>query len=382
MNTYFILKFLLVITLFSSGYLLSKRFATNSDIKVYYYPYLFAIFPVLLAYTFVEGLRYGRAADYFSYKFAFTGKLDFNFEPLFQIFCEFLSFSGAPYYTGFLICSFFLIFSGTQLTKEFRFASLFLLPLFYLDTIVQSSNLVRMYVAISFQFLAYKFMMKKENIKSILLFVLAGISHYSVIFSFPFIFLFYKLKNPFVNVYLILILFLLAQLFPIGAEVIVNYLFLIEDFSAYSSYIENSDYWILGEGVESQNIVFSIFYYIRLYFVPIYIIWYGYPLIKKYSIFNFHLFYHMYVFAVLILPTALALPTELLTRMVLFFISLKFIVLGLILYNFFKNFYTKNLLTRVITLIIILDIAYSFLKSIFIYNSKLGNLFVWDNLLG
>tara|TARA_B100001027_G_C16193661_1_gene297233 strand:- start:633 stop:905 length:273 start_codon:yes stop_codon:yes gene_type:complete len=90
----------------------------------------------------------------------------------------------------------------------------------------------------------------------------------------------------------------------------------------------------------------------------------------------------MYVFAVLILPTALALPTELLTRMVLFFISLKFIVLGLILYNFFKNFYTKNLLTRVITLIIILDIAYSFLKSIFIYNSKLGNLFVWDNLLG
>ena len=107
MSIYNVLKLLLFISMVLSGYNASKRTANGN----YYYPYWFAVMPVIVSYTLVEGLRYGRAADYFSYLNAFSG-INISFtEPLFLIFSYALNYINAPFY-GFLISSFLLIFSG------------------------------------------------------------------------------------------------------------------------------------------------------------------------------------------------------------------------------------------------------------------------------
>jgi hypothetical protein len=77
------------------------------------------------------------------------------------------------------------------------------------------------------------------------------------------------------------------------------------------------------------------------------------------------------------LPLALSLPTEIIYRLVLFFITFKFIVLGVVLNDFTINFKTYSIISKLFFFYIVLDIAYTIFKLTFQY-SELGIKFVWD----
>ena len=296
MEIYNFLKFFTILALIVSGFMLQKRSIKSSGTTIYFYPFYWSVFPVLIVYSLVEGLRYGRSTDYFSYHDAFIGLRFIDFEPLFGVFVNLLNITNAPFYLGFVICSFILILSGCLLIKEIRFTGLFALPLFYLDTIVQSSNLVRMYFAMSFIFLALKYLMQSKNKKVITFCVLAFLTHYSTLILFPFIYLLNKNHNPFKSKYLIVVLFIVSNVFPIGLEVISENISKFAWMGLYISYLENTNKWILGEGVETIDNIYSIFYYIRFYLTPLCIIWFGYDYIKKYKRYKYGVFYFIWFF--------------------------------------------------------------------------------------
>ena len=181
---FIILKILIVFTTILSGYLLSIK---NTSGK-FLVNYPIAIAPVLLCYTLVEGLRYGRGTDYFTYVGMFGGIREQFIEPLFDYFSRFLNSIGAHFTIGFLLSSLLLIFSGCFLIKRFRFTALFALPLFYLTTIEQSANLVRMYFAFSFIFMALAMLIDHKKRLMYLFLALAFFSHFSTIFLVFFIF--------------------------------------------------------------------------------------------------------------------------------------------------------------------------------------------------
>ncbi|MEC9302825.1 MAG: EpsG family protein [Bacteroidota bacterium] len=381
MLTYNLLKFILVISTIIGGYRLQKKVVKTNGNIVYKYPFLWSVFSVLIVYTFVEGLRYARAADYFTYYNAFTGDKNVFFEPVFLLLTNILAYLNAPFYIGFLTCSFLLIFSGCLLIKEVRFAGLFAIPLFYLDTIGQSSNLVRMYLSLSFVLIALRYLIQKKTYKVIIFLVLAFFSHYSSIILFPFIYLFNKFDYPFKSRYIIMILFFISNAFPIGLEFIAENISKLQGMGIYDDYLENTDIWVLGIGIESLEIDFSVFYYIRLYLIPLFILWFGYKYIRSYKRYKFGLFYNLYVIGILLAPTALTLPTEIFYRLCLFFLSFKFIILSVIFYDLFNNFRKINIFVRTFVLFVLSDSIYLLLKTIFNYSSEFGYLFIWDRII-
>jgi len=378
MVVYILLKFFIILSLVFSGLMLQKRRVSSFGTTYYRYPFYLAVFPVCIVYTIVEGLRYGRAADYFSYHDTFIGLRYIDYEPLFAVFVKLLNIIDAPFYLGFLICSFVLILCGGLLIKEIRFLGLFVLPLFYLDTISQSSNLVRMYVALSLILLALKYLIQNRNNRVIIYLCLAFLTHYSSIILFPFIFLFNKYDNLFKNRYIITILFLILNLSTVGVEFIADRLPSLKIFGLYLNYLDSANVWILGEGIEKVKNDFSVFYYTRSYLTPLCVIWFGHKYIKKYKSYKYGIFYNLYVIGALFMPTALTLPTEVFYRLCLYFLSFKFFVLSFIFYEKFNKLSKFNLLSVAIINIVFLDSIYLLFKTIFVYSSELGNQFVWD----
>lgn len=378
MEIYNFLKFLTILALIVSGFMLQKRSIKPSGTTIYFYPFYWSIFPVLIVYTLVEGLRYGRAADYFSYRDAFIGLKFPDFEPLFAWFVNLLNITNSPFYLGFVICSFMLILSGCLLIKEIRFTGLFALPLFYLDTIAQSSNLVRMYFSMGFIFLALKYLMQNKNNRVIIFLGFAFLTHYSSLVLFPFIYLFNKNQNPFKSRYVIVVLFIISNLFPPSLEFIAENISKFAGTGLYEHYLENTSKWILAQDLETIDNSFSIYYYIRSYLTPLCVIWFGQEYIKKYKRYKYGVFYNLYVVGVLLMPSALTLPTELFYRLCLYFVTFKFIVLSIIFYEFFNKKSKYNFLSRAFILILLFDSIYLLSKTIFNYSIELGNHFIWD----
>lgn len=381
MTIFIILKTVLLFSLFISGFLISKK---NQNLKgEYFYPYHFAIFPSVIVYSCVEGLRYARGADYFSYLNSFVGLVEFNYEPIFNFFVNFISYANFPFYFGFLFCSFFLIISACFLIKEFRYAAFFMLPLFYLDTIVQSTNLVRMYFAFSLVLIAMKFLINDDFKKFFLFFIAAFFSHYSSIVLLPFILFFKKFHNPFKNRYIILLMFFVTNLSTFSQEAISDFVLNISNLGFYDNYLESTNRWILGEGLDYEETQFSVFYYIRFIYVPVFIIWFGYELIDKYKNVKFYIFYHLYCIGTIFLPFALSLPTEMFYRLALYFISFKFLVLAIILYYNLNRFSKLNILVRTLFIFCIFDQSYLLIKTIGVFqlnDSQFLLQFIWDKL--
>jgi hypothetical protein len=229
---YFILKILLILSTFACGKMLAKHKTILGKNK-YHYPFVLSTLLVVIIYTLTEGLRYGRGTDYFGYYNYFL-KGSNGTAPIFDLFTNFHAFANLPFYYGFLFSSFLLIYLGLKLIHHYRFAAFFILPLFYLETIVQSSNLVRMYVSFSFVFMSLNYLIKKNNLKFILFFLVAFLIHYSCIVLLPFILILNLYKNPIPNRLTIIVLFLLFNfIFTIDLDIINS---LINIFSIFNIY--------------------------------------------------------------------------------------------------------------------------------------------------
>jgi hypothetical protein len=372
---FYILRFLLILALFLSGYLLSKK--KSSDYK---FSFNLAIFPILFCYTFIEGLRYNRGTDYISYKQSFISSVKTNYEPIFNFIIYIFNLLNFHYSIYFVLFSFILIYSCCFILNEIRFISLFALPLFFLTTIVQSENLVRMYLSISFLLLGISFLLKNNIYITFLFFILAFFTHYSIGILLPFIYLFNRFENPFKSINILIILYFLAFIFPPSIQTIYFAFNNVSNiFSLNDGYFKSTDRWILGIGLKKNlTETFSPYFYFRFHFTNLVIIIIGHSLFEYYRKYKISLFYHLSYIGLILIPTANILPTEIFYRITLFFTLFNFLILSFILHNLTINFLTNSLIYKLVYFYLIFDITYLLIKSIFIFDDLLGNKFIWD----
>ncbi len=374
---YYILKFLIVVSSVTSGYLLSKRNANGE----YFVKFPLAILNILITFTFIQGLRYGRGSDYPSYADLFVGIKDQFYEPIFSLFSSFLVLINAHFSVGFILSSFFLIFSGCFLIKRFRFAAVFSIPLFYLSMMEQSENLVRMYFAFSFIFIALAYLMDNVRVKSYIFLMLAFLTHFSVLPLIVFILIFEKIKKPISNISIILILYALSNIYIVSAEFIYSKITILRYLDLYSNYVDGADKWLLGDGLEnSYSFEFGLSYYIRYYLNPFILFLLGYKILEKYKNYKLYIFFNLFVVGILFRPTSLSIPSEFFYRIDLFFTSFSFVVASFIFYDFAKYYSNKNIFYRLTIFYLIIDYSYLLTKTIFTYDPELGNKFLWEVL--
>ena len=372
-STYIILTLGLFCTLIITGYLLSKKRKIGS--KEYW---SFSFFS-MISYSLIEGLRYNRGVDYGHYKHLYEYALHLNhyidpkkIEPVFQIINIPLRFLDIPYPCAFIFYSFVLIFACFFFIRKHQKVALFALPMFFMATIGQSENLVRQFVAFSFILFSLDFFLTDSWFKFFIFMSMAILSHYSSIIFLPFFLLFKYIKNPFGNLYIILVLYSLSWLWkPEYWGNFTVYFQLLQGIeSGYQVYFTNADIWLSGNTL--QEFTVTTVYLIRLFIFNIGIIILGYRLLEKYRDRYYPFFYYLFIIGALI--ERVTDRMEILFRIDLYFYMFWFIVLAYIAYDAY-SLHNKKIIYRLICASLLLNSLYDFLAPIFKRNYRKLYLF-------
>lgn len=153
---YWALRLLLLAILINSGWRISYKDKDGDN-------YWMNVFPSIIAYSLIQGLRWNRGADYPHYYQDLTGTLFTEYkEPIYLLWIDVFKWTGFPGPVGFVFYSFLLIFAFCCVLKYFRKGAVWTLPLFLLMT-GSAENIIRQYFAVSFVLFAYYYYLRGIN---------------------------------------------------------------------------------------------------------------------------------------------------------------------------------------------------------------------------
>lgn len=113
----------------------------------------------VIAFTLVEGLRYGRGNDYMHYTEVFSG-LDIQADKTFIFLNSILAEIGFTKYSCFMFYSFTFALCGAIFMKDYKQYAKWLFPLFLVANIIFSEYQIRQAFSYSFFFLYMKYLLK------------------------------------------------------------------------------------------------------------------------------------------------------------------------------------------------------------------------------
>lgn len=238
---------LLIIT-----YLYGKKLTSLKSNKKYWN---IAYVPIF-AFTIEEGFRWGREVDWCAYYYVYQDMIkgiESNHEPFFRFLWGIFANSNMPYFCVISFCSFLLIYSLYFLFRpHYKFAYL-LFPFLILWIAPKATNLIRWYMALSFLLIGIRYLLDKQNIKTLLFFSFALFTHYGsalLIITFLFVCKLNKqICKPYVAIIgsLALILFFSSS-FMARFVPFLEYLSVIDRLAIYAT---NAEDWLTGNGQNS-----------------------------------------------------------------------------------------------------------------------------------
>lgn len=240
---FWVLRLLVLLSLFLSGYLISYK--DEGGEKYWKYSSI-----GIIVYSLIEGLRWNRGVDYPHYYQDITGKLfqDYS-EVVYLWWTDIFKFSGLPFWIGFIFYSFLLIWGFYYLVKKFKKQAIWALPLFFIITIGSSENLIRQFLAVAMFEFSLFYLLEKKLVKSLIFAILMFEIHNSVIIMvMGAVFVHYvnfdkKIKSS----YLLVVVYLFFYYFwqPSFLAPITSWLSTIsvDDSSRVSLYLNDADFW-------------------------------------------------------------------------------------------------------------------------------------------
>lgn len=280
--TYWLLRFILFFSLLLTGAIIS--YGKNSK-KNYWRICL----PVMILYTFVEGLRYMRSWDYPHYMYDLTVDLYSKYsEPIYILWANGFRELGLHFVFGFLFYSAILVFSFFLLLKDFHKAAIWACPLFLVIP-NQSTNLIRMFFAMAFFLIGIHYMINGKK-KAYVNFAVSCMIHFSVIPVIIFVIILnWKRVGILSNhVFLILIVFFLVALFWDISRLdnLALYLSLMDstNFEQADVYLNDAENWFGSGGSIQEKYGYKeagLLMKTLNTCVPAYIILYGYNAYKR-----------------------------------------------------------------------------------------------------
>ena len=333
----------------------------------------------IIAYTFNEGLRFGRGIDYNAYWDAYNTYLngaEISSNIGFRLFENVLIYLGLPWQCCVILMSFFFILGAMLFLKDFKSVPLSL-PLFCLFSLGEVENMVRWYLAYSIYLIGLHFLLrdKKSYLKYFLISAIACTFHYAFIPIPLFIILLYSYNRHICHPLLsILLFFIIGFTFKTSTmSVFADLLNLVADgsehFGRYGG--QNAEYWLTSGYLGMKTRVFPHFTEILMSCV---LIWYGYKIGGNR---NYVLTYNLFIIGFIIMP--IANQIELLRRYDHAFYFFRAIVVSEIMYHFLLMRKKKiSYALRIAILVIMVGyISKPFIKP-FVDNPQ-KYLYVWNS---
>jgi hypothetical protein len=239
---YIILKMLLLLIFIFCGYGISMQK------KEHFWNYSIV---AVIAYSLIQGLRYGRGIDYEGYEYTYIHQEGSDF--LFRLINQTCYMLGFPFWGVTIVYSFIMIVSIIVFLKNYRKVAIYALPIFLIVTMNPSENLIRQFLAIPFLLLAILCLMKDKPLKCSLFLFFTALIHLSSIIVVPFLLLFYYVKIPIKSpVYLVLFYFIIFFLWRIEYwDNFIEHIKFLNFFSAdtqFNDYMLNANQWFGSEG--------------------------------------------------------------------------------------------------------------------------------------
>lgn len=235
---YFLLQSFLYISLSWYGYRIYK----SDKFKKKY------ILLILITFSLIEGLRFGRGTDYnIYYSIYYNATISDGIPIMFYFLCSLFRSLGLPYQVLIYACSLMLICSGTFFLCQHKRQLIFSLPLFVYYTLL-AENLIRWYLGFSFILIGLTFFYEKRKyIPGCIFFIIGFLFHYALIIIIPIIAILCMYKKRIMPPTISIIIYLLILVFSQYNNSLSS---LLEVFSfvakRYSSdiYYYDSRYWI------------------------------------------------------------------------------------------------------------------------------------------
>lgn len=220
---------------------------------------------IIIAFTLVEGVRYGRGVDYMHYIDVYNYDMEEE-QVLFTSFNRFLKSLGISAEFAFMVYAFPFITGAMLMLKPMRKYAKYIFPLFLMSIISMHEAFIRQVLAMSFVFVYISVLNaeidalinKKIKFKRLLLLVFLAFVAYSIhsvtaiaIFVVTIVMVF--IKKPFPWIYTIPLLIL--GKFVISKSFDFSYLnsllsFLGSSSDKFAGYTENADRWFSADAME------------------------------------------------------------------------------------------------------------------------------------
>lgn len=373
---YWLLKIILLTTLFFCGYGISK------DKKKSFHFY--ATISVIV-YSLIQGLRWDRGQDYYHYWLDIeTLFSDYictpNPEPIYSFFVNIWHFLGIPSEFAFVFYSALFIFSFLLVIKHFPKAAFWALPLFYIITESSSENVIRQFFAICFILLAYAAFLNKNKKKMYIFLCCAPLIHFSTVFAVILFLFFTHLRLPKINPLILVFTFIGLYFF----WDISNFSHLATFFNSLSvgdsskmrSYVENADRYLTEEGSISiilgkSRQTLSLLSLVVDFLSSVCVIYFGYSAYRKEP--KLQVVYFFSYFAIII--GTISSDIEIISRFRLMLYYMIPLTIGILLSTY--DFRNKNVKFFLIAIFSIKYLFYGFIRQI-------GNMpyhgcaFIWD----
>ena len=164
----------------------------------------------IIAFSFIEGLRYARGVDYIVYLYKYIYALDpaFDDEPLFLFFNGVLNLTGLPYWGAFIVYSFLWIVSIFYFCQPFKYMAYLCIPFALIASIPSMENLVRQFVSLSFVLISLSCLLGRKYEQSVFWAIISFGFHLSSVVVICLIYIVYVFKhNKCFNIYGVLLLY-------------------------------------------------------------------------------------------------------------------------------------------------------------------------------
>lgn len=375
-DIYLFLYSLMLFCFFTLGIKASK---SKNDLQ-----YWRVVIWIIIAYSLVEGLRWGRMVDWNLYceRYQEIGKSNSSdiFEPVFVIICYVFYNIGIPYWMFIVFQCGFLIFSCCLIIKRYKNISLYIFPLIpYL--LLFNENFIRWFLALSFILISIHYQQENKRKYSILYFFISCFVHIGTIFFAPFLFYFRFFNRKLIDKRIAIILLGMSTMFASISQ--LHYLVYISDFlqsiglgqidPRLSFYLESAGRITEGEfgyvGISDTRTSTQIRWFLEyaplLYFAPRYI--------SKYQ--SGYVFYNFTLIGAIFDP--MFNLVEILGRITIFFLLFTAITAGITYYNVFKR--ENNGIVFYLCLISFVCAVWPCISIMFQRTDFYDMTFIWDS---
>ena len=241
---------------------------------------------MVIIYTLIEGLRFGRGIDYNVYVYVYDdvvryGEFSSTESFIFNALCLILAKLGMPYQSLIIICSFILAFCGFTFLRRYRECLVFSVPLFIMLSL-SAENLFRWYAGFSFILMALlSYIDGKTRWFLIFLLIACGI-HPALLLIVPiFWYCLHRGEKPLLNPWIAFAIYIVFSVIW-DNSIMLRFTkvlpFLLGNSEHYSGYSDNAEMWLTSSNRDEYDIAFIT--NLRLIFSFIFYLFAGRILIK------------------------------------------------------------------------------------------------------